>query len=75
MAPLLVDRGIGYMAQVFMTKALQIEKASIVAPIKYMQLIFSLILGFVWFGETYTVLSMVGILLILSLVVPSILNK
>ena len=73
--PLLVMGTIGYMAQVFMTKALQIEKASKVAPIKYMQLIFSLILGFIWFGETYTALSMLGILLILSLVVPSILNK
>ena len=73
--PLLAMGTIGYFAQVFMTKALQIEQASKVAPIKYMQLIFSLIIGFVWFGETYTVLSMVGILLILSLVVPSMLNK
>lgn len=73
---LLVAMGtIGYMAQVFMTKAFQLEAASKMAPIKYMQLIFSLLLGFLWFGETYSILSMVGILLILSLVVPSMLNK
>ncbi len=57
---------LGYFAQVYMTKSFQAELASKVAQIKYMELIYSLIIGFVWFGESYTLLGFLGILMILG---------
>lgn len=56
----------GYFGQIFMTKAFQAEAASRIAPIKYMELIYSLIIGFFIFGEAYSFLSFIGILLILA---------
>ncbi|MBT8219672.1 MAG: DMT family transporter [Bacteroidia bacterium] len=62
---LLIIGVMGYYAQIFMTKALQMDLASRVAPVKYMELIFSLIIGLVWFGESYTFLGFIGIMMIL----------
>lgn len=56
---------LGYFAQVYMTKAFQAEQASKVAPVKYMELVYSLLVGFLWFEESYTILGFCGILLIL----------
>ena len=56
---------VGYFGQIYMTKSFQIEAASRVAPVKYMELIYSLIIGLIWFGETYELLSLLGIVLIL----------
>lgn len=55
----------GYFGQVYMTKAFQIEPTSRVAPIKYMELVYALIIGLFWYGEAYSVISFCGILLIL----------
>ncbi len=55
----------GYTAQLYMTKAFQIEKASVIAPMKYLEAIYALLIGFLWFGESYHVLSIVGICLVL----------
>lgn len=52
---------LGYFGQVYMTKALQVELASKVAPIKYSEVIFSLVLGMIWFDEGYSFLSLLGI--------------
>jgi len=57
---------LGYYAQVFMPKSLQAEQASKVAPVIYMELVYSLLVGFFWFEESYTPLAFCGILLILS---------
>lgn len=56
----------GYLGQLYMTKAFQVEAASRVAPVKYMELVNSLIIGFVWFEEGYSFLALLGILLILG---------
>lgn len=56
----------GFIGQWFITKAFQIELASNVAPLKYMEIFFALIVGWIWFGETYSLLSFVGIGLILT---------
>lgn len=61
---LIVMGGIGYFGQIYMTKAFQLEEVNRVAPIKYTELIYSLIIGLVWFGEVYTIISFLGILLI-----------
>lgn len=64
---LLVGMGtFGYFGQIFMTQAFQLEPASRIAPIKYMELVYSLIIGFFIFGEAYSLLSFMGILLILG---------
>jgi len=56
----------GFFGQTYMTRAFQAEAASRVVPIKYAELIYSLILGFFFFGEGYSVLSFIGIMLILG---------
>ena len=58
-----------------MTKAFQLEAASRVAPVKYMGLIYSLIIGLFWFGESYSLLSFVGILLIVGSMLMNLLVK
>lgn len=57
---------LGYFAQVYMTKALQIEPASRIAPFRYIEVVYSLLLGFIFFGEGYTLLSLLGIALIIG---------
>jgi drug/metabolite transporter (DMT)-like permease len=52
--------------QVFMTKALQAEKANIVASLKYLGSIYALIFGYFIFDEKYDFISILGIGLILS---------
>lgn len=56
----------GYYGQLYMTKSFQLEAASRVAPIKYMELINSLIIGFLWFGEGYSILAFLGIVMIMG---------
>jgi drug/metabolite transporter (DMT)-like permease len=55
----------GYVAQIYMTKAFQQkEDANYLAQFKYLEAVFAIITGFLWFGETYTFLSFMGIVLI-----------
>lgn len=58
-----------------MTKALQAEKANLVASLKYLGSVYALGFGYFIFGETYDWISIVGILLILSGVVLNVLVK
>lgn len=53
-------------AQVFMTKAYQLEKASTISGLQYLGLIYSLTIGYFIFDETYSWLSLVGMGLIVS---------
>ncbi|WP_235989370.1 DMT family transporter [Psychroserpens algicola] len=55
----------GYFGQYYMTKAFQISEVNQVAPLKYIEVIFTMIIGVVWLSETYTFMSIIGILLIL----------
>lgn len=64
---LLISLGIfGYFGQVYMTKAFQTAKANQVAPLKYIEVIYTLMLGIFWFGEIYTFWSILGILMIIG---------
>lgn len=65
----------GYVGQIFMTKSFQVESASKVAQIKYMELVYSLLIGLFWFGERYAMLSFIGILLILLSMVLNVAVK
>ena len=55
----------GLIGQVFMTRAFQTEETSVLAPFKYMELVYALIIGFLFFGEIYALLPFLGIILIL----------
>ena len=62
----LISLGIsGYVAQLFMTKAFQIGETNVIAPLKYVEVIFSIILGVLLFREVYSMLTLVGIALII----------
>lgn len=64
---LLLAAGVlGYFGQIYMTKSLQLEPATRVASVKYVEVVNSLILGLIWFGEGYGLLSLLGIILIFS---------
>lgn len=74
--PAVLSIGIfGLIGQILMTRAFELEMASVLAPFKYMELVYALILGFVIFGETYTLLPFLGILLIVGGMVLNIAGK
>lgn len=55
----------GFVAQIYMTKAFQQkDDANYLAQFKYLEAAYAIILGFLWFGETYTFLSFMGIIVI-----------
>ncbi len=51
--------------QVFMTKALQAEKANLVASLKYLGSLYALLYGYFIFDESYGFWSLIGIVMIL----------
>ena len=74
--PAVVGIGIfGLIGQVFMTKAYQITEASVLAPFKYAGLVYALIIGYVFFGESFTLLPMIGMALIIAGMLLSIYGK
>ena len=55
----------GYFGQLYMTKAFQIAKTNLVAPLKYIEVVFTITVGMFWFGEIYTFWSYMGLFLII----------
>ncbi len=55
----------GYFGQIYMTKAFQTGETNQVAPLKYLEVIFTMAIGLSWFDETYTNWGLVGIFLII----------
>ena len=55
----------GYVGQLYMTKAFQSDETSMVAPLKYLEVIFMIIIGALWFDEIYNFWTLFGIFLIL----------
>jgi drug/metabolite transporter (DMT)-like permease len=73
---LLLGLGIfGFFGQLLMTKAFQIASTNQVAPIKYVEVIFTVLLGIFWFGEIYTLWSILGIFLIITGLILNVLFK
>tara|TARA_R110002049_G_C9042947_1_gene552900 strand:+ start:220 stop:1062 length:843 start_codon:yes stop_codon:yes gene_type:complete len=63
---LLLSSGVfGYFGQLYMTKAFQSSETNIIAPLKYLEVIFMIIIGAIWFNEEYNLLSLLGVFLIL----------
>jgi drug/metabolite transporter (DMT)-like permease len=65
----------GLVGQVLMTMAFQTEETSTLAPFKYMELIYALIFAYFIFGETYNILPLLGILLILGGMISNVWAK
>lgn len=74
--PAVIGIGIfGLIGQVFMTKAYQITEASVLAPFKYAGLIYALLIGYFFFDESFTLLPMIGIGLIVAGMLLNIYGK
>ncbi|NRD18871.1 DMT family transporter [Winogradskyella eckloniae] len=65
----------GYFAQLYMTKAMQVGETNQVAPLKYLEVIFTIIIGLLWFKEVYTLWSLVGVILIVSGLTLNVITK
>ena len=64
---LLLSLGIfGYVGQLYMTKAFQSHETNVIAPLKYLEVIFTIIIGASWFYEVYNLWTLLGIVLILT---------
>lgn len=66
---------VGFIGQLFMTKSFQIASTNQVAPLKYLEVIFTVIIGVLWFLEVYTLWSVLGIALVITGLVLNILYK
>ncbi|WP_308992799.1 DMT family transporter [Mariniflexile litorale] len=65
--PLLFSLGVfGYFGQIYMTKAFQTASTNIIAPLKYVEVVFTVLLGITLFNEVYTFWSLFGMVLIIS---------
>ena len=58
-----------------MTKALQGAKTAIVAPLKYLEVIFTMLVGVIWFQDLYNLWSLLGIVLIITGLVLNLKTK
>ena len=74
--PLLILLGLfGFIGQYFMTRAVQLETTDVVAPIKYIEVPFTILIGMSFFGEVYGWMSVLGFLLIVGGLIANILYK
>lgn len=55
----------GYVGQFFMTKAFQSSQTNFVAPLKYLEVVFTMLLGLMWFKEAYSLFTLLGIFLVI----------
>ncbi len=65
----------GYFGQVYMTKAFQTAATNQVAPFKYLEVVFTLAFGLLWFDDIYSIWSLIGIILIIGGLILNILYK
>jgi len=63
--PVLSIGVVGAIGQIFMTQAFQLEETSVLAPFKYMELIYALLIGLVLFGEKYSWIVLLGMCMII----------
>jgi drug/metabolite transporter (DMT)-like permease len=59
----------GYFGQYYMTKAFQTANATQIAPLKYIEVVFTLLLGVALFNEVYTFWSLLGMTMIITALV------
>ena len=60
---------LGFGAQYYMTKAIQLAEANLITPFKYLEAVFTLIIGWAIFGEYQTMVTLLAmVIIVLSLV-------
>ena len=57
---------LGMIGQILMTRAFQKADTSTVAPLKYMELVYALLFGFFLFSESYDILPILGMSLVVA---------
>jgi len=62
-------------AQIYMTKGIQSDLAGNIMTYKYIGVLFAFTYGYLFFGETYSLMSLIGIFLLLSGVLLNIVFK
>ncbi len=73
---LLLSLGIvGFIGQLFMTRAFQIASTNQVAPLKYLEVVFTVVIGATWFMEVYTLWTLIGMMLVIAGLLLNILYK
>ena len=66
----------GYVGQLYMTKAFSSGQMNFVAPLKYLEVIFTMVVGLLWLDENYSIWSILGIfLVVLGLVLNTLFKK
>lgn len=55
----------GYFGQLFMTKAFQSQATNRIVSLKYIEVVFTMITGFLWFSDIYPIMSILGTLLVI----------
>ena len=64
---------VGFVAQYYMTRSLQLHAASTVTPFKYFEVVFTLIAGWIWFGEYQSEIQILAIAIIVTSLVAHVL--
>ncbi|MDO3694132.1 DMT family transporter [Wenyingzhuangia sp. chi5] len=63
---LLLSLGVfGYVGQLYLTKAFQSYETNVIAPLKYLEVVFMIMIGTFWYQETYNFWTLLGVLLIM----------
>lgn len=66
----------GFIAQFYMTKAMQMESVNRMAPLKYLELAYALLIGFFWYRESYSLFAFLGIsLIIIGMILNVVMGK
>ncbi|MCH9661026.1 MAG: DMT family transporter [Bacteroidetes bacterium] len=65
----------GLVGQVFMTKAFQLNETNTIAPFKYMELVYALLLGLLLLDETHNEIALIGMGLIIIGMVGNVVFK
>lgn len=66
---------LGFLGQYFMTIAAQMETTDVVAPMKYIEIPFTILIGMTFFGETYGWISVIGFILIITGLIANVIYK
>lgn len=61
---LLLIGSFGFIGQKYMTASFQLAETNVVGPIKYTELIYAFLIGYLFFQETYDILAWFGLLLL-----------
>ena len=56
----------GFFGQLFMTMAIQGDLLTRVIPFKYMEAFAAVLIGYIWFGEGFNLMAIIGMIMILS---------